>query len=112
VTARRYSARVRGLDLLRKQVEAANASANADNKSPGYNFCLVNYYARGKLGLGVVCSGILFSGLGFWSLLLLERGCWGYPNADNKSPGYNFCLVNYYASGDDSIAFHSDDERF
>lgn len=25
---------------------------------------------------------------------------------------YNFCLVNYYASGDDSIAFHSDDERF
>jgi alkylated DNA repair dioxygenase AlkB len=26
--------------------------------------------------------------------------------------GYNFCLVNYYASGDDSIAFHSDDERF
>lgn len=48
------------LDLLRKQVEAANASANADN----------------------------------------------------KSPGYNFCLVNYYASGDDSIAFHSDDERF
>ncbi|KAK4871115.1 hypothetical protein LT330_000352 [Penicillium expansum] len=31
---------------------------------------------------------------------------------DNKHPGYNFCLVNYYASGDDSIAFHSDDERF
>lgn len=25
---------------------------------------------------------------------------------------YNFCLVNYYASGEDSIAFHSDDERF
>lgn len=25
---------------------------------------------------------------------------------------YNCCLVNYYASGDDSIAFHSDDERF
>lgn len=25
---------------------------------------------------------------------------------------YNFCLVNYYASGNDSIAFHSDDERF
>jgi alkylated DNA repair dioxygenase AlkB len=25
---------------------------------------------------------------------------------------YNFCLVNYYASGSDSIAFHSDDERF
>ncbi|KAL4778179.1 hypothetical protein BJX76DRAFT_362977 [Aspergillus varians] len=25
---------------------------------------------------------------------------------------YNFCLVNYYASGDDSIAYHSDDERF
>ncbi|CAG8074382.1 unnamed protein product [Penicillium salamii] len=26
--------------------------------------------------------------------------------------GYNFCLVNYYAGGDDSISFHSDDERF
>lgn len=25
---------------------------------------------------------------------------------------YNFCLVNYYASGSDSITFHSDDERF
>lgn len=25
---------------------------------------------------------------------------------------FNFCLVNYYASGDDSIAYHSDDERF
>lgn len=25
---------------------------------------------------------------------------------------YNFCLVNYYASGEDSIAFHADDERF
>ena len=25
---------------------------------------------------------------------------------------FNFCLVNYYASGDDSISFHSDDERF
>ncbi|RDA91511.1 hypothetical protein CP533_4587 [Ophiocordyceps camponoti-saundersi (nom. inval.)] len=25
---------------------------------------------------------------------------------------FNFCLVNYYASGSDSIAFHSDDERF
>ncbi|KAF7183508.1 hypothetical protein CNMCM7691_003787 [Aspergillus felis] len=25
---------------------------------------------------------------------------------------YNFCLVNYYATGDDSIAYHSDDERF
>ncbi|KAG0159646.1 hypothetical protein PDIDSM_7169 [Penicillium digitatum] len=50
------------LDLLRRQVEAVNANAN--------------------------------------------------PNADIKDPGYNFCLVNYYASGDDSIAFHSDDERF
>ncbi|KAJ5296343.1 acyltransferase 3 [Penicillium atrosanguineum] len=28
------------------------------------------------------------------------------------SSKYNFCLVNYYASGNDSIAFHSDDERF
>ncbi|KGO77431.1 Oxoglutarate/iron-dependent dioxygenase [Penicillium italicum] len=52
------------LDLLRKQVEAANARATANT------------------------------------------------DADNKHPGYNFCLVNYYASGDDSIAFHSDDERF
>jgi alkylated DNA repair dioxygenase AlkB len=25
---------------------------------------------------------------------------------------YNFCLVNYYATGNDSISFHSDDERF
>ncbi|KAJ5130027.1 Oxoglutarate/iron-dependent dioxygenase [Penicillium bovifimosum] len=35
-------------------------------------------------------------------------------NTDSKgrTPGYNFCLVNYYASGEDSIAFHSDDERF
>ncbi|KAJ5667742.1 uncharacterized protein N7477_006312 [Penicillium maclennaniae] len=28
------------------------------------------------------------------------------------SAKYNFCLVNYYASGNDSISFHSDDERF
>ncbi|KAJ5163873.1 uncharacterized protein N7500_005703 [Penicillium coprophilum] len=32
--------------------------------------------------------------------------------AGTENPSYNFCLVNYYASGDDSIAFHSDDERF
>lgn len=25
---------------------------------------------------------------------------------------YNFCLVNYYADGADSISYHSDDERF
>ncbi|KAH7326512.1 hypothetical protein B0I35DRAFT_137503 [Stachybotrys elegans] len=25
---------------------------------------------------------------------------------------FNFCLVNYYASGADSISFHSDDEKF
>jgi alkylated DNA repair dioxygenase AlkB len=25
---------------------------------------------------------------------------------------FNFCLVNYYASGEDSISYHSDDERF
>lgn len=25
---------------------------------------------------------------------------------------YNFCLLNYYASGLDSISYHSDDERF
>lgn len=51
------------LDLLRRQVEAANATANP-------------------------------------------------TNVDAKIPSYNFCLVNYYASGEDSIAFHSDDERF
>lgn len=28
------------------------------------------------------------------------------------STKYNFCLVNYYATGNDSISFHSDDERF
>lgn len=28
------------------------------------------------------------------------------------SAKYNFCLVNYYSSGEDSISFHSDDERF
>lgn len=33
-------------------------------------------------------------------------------HAKDKEMPYNFCLVNYYASGDDSIAFHSDDERF
>ncbi len=25
---------------------------------------------------------------------------------------YNFCLVNYYATGSDGISYHSDDERF
>ncbi|MCJ1461122.1 hypothetical protein MMC28_011504 [Mycoblastus sanguinarius] len=25
---------------------------------------------------------------------------------------FNFCLVNYYANGEDSISYHSDDERF
>lgn len=30
----------------------------------------------------------------------------------NTDTRYNFCLVNYYASGKDSITFHSDDERF
>ncbi|KAL9119841.1 MAG: hypothetical protein Q9187_003603 [Circinaria calcarea] len=28
------------------------------------------------------------------------------------SSSYNFCLVNYYATGADSISYHSDDERF
>ena len=28
------------------------------------------------------------------------------------SSTYNFCLVNYYATGSDSISYHSDDERF
>lgn len=30
----------------------------------------------------------------------------------NTNTKFNFCLVNYYASGSDSISFHSDDERF
>jgi alkylated DNA repair dioxygenase AlkB len=30
----------------------------------------------------------------------------------NTNTQYNFCLVNYYASGEDSISFHSDDEHF
>ena len=30
----------------------------------------------------------------------------------NTNTQYNFCLVNYYANGEDSISFHSDDERF
>lgn len=33
-------------------------------------------------------------------------------HAKEGEKGYNFCLVNYYAGGDDSISFHSDDERF
>ncbi|KAJ5771117.1 uncharacterized protein N7511_003168 [Penicillium nucicola] len=33
-------------------------------------------------------------------------------NNMRETESYNFCLVNYYASGEDSIAFHSDDERF
>ena len=28
------------------------------------------------------------------------------------SESYNFCLVNYYANGNDSISYHSDDEKF
>ncbi|KAL4792404.1 hypothetical protein BDV19DRAFT_255738 [Aspergillus venezuelensis] len=32
--------------------------------------------------------------------------------AQNDGSTYNFCLVNYYATGDDSISYHSDDERF
>jgi alkylated DNA repair dioxygenase AlkB len=32
--------------------------------------------------------------------------------ATQVQESYNFCLVNYYASGEDSISFHSDDERF
>ncbi|PYH97998.1 hypothetical protein BO71DRAFT_88484 [Aspergillus ellipticus CBS 707.79] len=30
----------------------------------------------------------------------------------NDGTKYNFALVNYYATGDDSISYHSDDERF
>ncbi|KAL4937335.1 hypothetical protein BDV06DRAFT_232656 [Aspergillus oleicola] len=32
--------------------------------------------------------------------------------ANNDGSTYNFCLVNFYATGDDSISYHSDDERF
>lgn len=38
------------------------------------------------------------------------RQCVEAATADGTT--YNFCLVNYYASGDDSISYHSDDERF
>lgn len=31
---------------------------------------------------------------------------------DTTGETFNFCLVNYYADGKDSIAYHSDDERF
>ncbi|KEF60147.1 uncharacterized protein A1O9_04997 [Exophiala aquamarina CBS 119918] len=30
----------------------------------------------------------------------------------NTDTQYNFCLVNYYATGNDSISYHSDDEHF
>lgn len=30
----------------------------------------------------------------------------------NTNTKYNFCLVNYYANGNDSISYHSDDEHF
>ncbi|KAK5197103.1 hypothetical protein LTR99_000539 [Exophiala xenobiotica] len=30
----------------------------------------------------------------------------------NTNTKFNFCLINYYASGSDSISYHSDDERF
>ncbi|GAD93140.1 DNA repair family protein [Paecilomyces variotii No. 5] len=33
-------------------------------------------------------------------------------SASGDDTTYNFCLVNYYASGEDSISYHSDDERF
>ncbi|PWY94217.1 hypothetical protein BO94DRAFT_325050 [Aspergillus sclerotioniger CBS 115572] len=32
--------------------------------------------------------------------------------ATDDGTKYNFVLVNYYASGEDSISYHSDDERF
>ena len=41
--------------------------------------------------------------------------CLAYlQNMTEASTGqtYNFCLVNYYANGNDSISYHSDDERF
>ena len=41
--------------------------------------------------------------------------CLAYlQNITEASTGqtFNFCLVNYYANGNDSISYHSDDERF
>lgn len=40
-------------------------------------------------------------------LALLQR-----RTEDATGCKFNFCLVNYYASGTDSISYHSDDERF
>ncbi|RAK99559.1 uncharacterized protein BO80DRAFT_426543 [Aspergillus ibericus CBS 121593] len=34
------------------------------------------------------------------------------PPNNNNDTAYNFILVNYYATTEDSIAYHSDDERF
>ncbi|KAF2635346.1 DNA repair family protein [Massarina eburnea CBS 473.64] len=41
--------------------------------------------------------------------------CLGYLKALTEATTgetFNFCLVNYYADGQDSISYHSDDERF
>ncbi|KAL2844557.1 hypothetical protein BJY01DRAFT_263852 [Aspergillus pseudoustus] len=42
----------------------------------------------------------------------LETLCQTVQRSIADGSTYNFCLVNYYASGADSIAYHSDDERF
>ncbi|KAF7585084.1 Alpha-ketoglutarate-dependent dioxygenase alkB 2, partial [Aspergillus hancockii] len=44
----------------------------------------------------------------------LDRLRLAIQSATNHPHGtpYNFCLVNYYATGNDSISYHSDDERF
>ncbi|KAJ5852661.1 Oxoglutarate/iron-dependent dioxygenase [Penicillium soppii] len=42
----------------------------------------------------------------------LRREVEAHAQDGTGEKGYNFCLVNYYGSGEDSIAFHSDDERF
>jgi alkylated DNA repair dioxygenase AlkB len=37
-----------------------------------------------------------------------------FPQSVEQATGteYNFCLVNFYATGSDSISYHSDDEHF
>ena len=47
--------------------------------------------------------------------LLMTSGCLdeGKQNVELQTgEAFNFCLVNYYASGNDSISYHSDDEQF
>lgn len=43
---------------------------------------------------------------------LTERATGCGDGDGGRDGGFNFALVNYYAGGDDSISYHSDDERF